>query len=76
MNVYPKFLQPDYFDDGITKEIIGWDILWFRTWHFFFRWFTDCGDWFVYLEWRTRKAEYYMRFSSAGFMKGKFDKNA
>lgn len=34
---------------------------------FKFRWFTDCGEWFIYIEFGKR----WVRFSSAGFMKSK-----
>jgi hypothetical protein len=34
---------------------------------FQFRWFTDCGDWFLYIH----ICKYYVRFSSAGFKAGK-----
>ena len=30
-------------------------------------WFTDCGEWFLYLYWGKK----YIRFSSAGFTRGK-----
>lgn len=72
--VYPKLLSKSYcvFEDEERVFLGDWDILWFRTWHFYFKWFTDCGDWFIYLEWRTKKETWYIRFSSAGFMKGKY----
>lgn len=71
--VYPKLLSKSFCYFGVEDPIVtGWDILWFRTWHFHFKWFTDCGDWFIYLEWRTKKETWYIRFSSAGFMKGKY----
>jgi nuclear transport factor 2 (NTF2) superfamily protein len=33
---------------------------------FQFRWFTDCGEWFLYIHLGKR----YWRFSGAGYMKG------
>ena len=72
---YPRFMRPDI----VNGEREGIDILWFRTWHFTFKWFTDYGEWFVYLSWITKKTVNYLRFSSAGFMKGeneRIDENA
>lgn len=76
MRNYPRFLRRDTIDfgDGLVKHY-GWDILWFRTWHFFFRWFTDCGEWFICLEWHWKNKCWYLRFSSAGFLKGYYEHN-
>jgi hypothetical protein len=52
--------------DGRYKDDI--DILWFKIWRFHFRWFLDCGEWFIYLEWETKKRIKGYRFSSAGNM--------
>lgn len=73
MSDYPRFFKRDQYSIGDLTLQTGWDILWFRTWHFFFKWFTDCGEWFVYLEWHWKRTVWYLRFSSAGFMKGKYD---
>lgn len=42
------------------------DYLWFYIGKFHFRWFTDCGDWFVYFEWWNKQDIHGLRFSSAG----------
>lgn len=34
--------------------------------NFQFRWFTDCGEWFLYIHLGKK----WWRFSSAGFLKG------
>lgn len=34
--------------------------------YFQFRWFTDCGEWFLYIHLGKR----WWRFSGAGYMKG------
>lgn len=41
----------------------GWTFFDFRLFGFRLSWFTDCGDWFIYV---GRK--HMLRFSSAGFM--------
>jgi hypothetical protein len=38
----------------------------FMTKPFSLKWFTDCGEWFVYIHIGKR----WWRFSSAGYMKG------
>lgn len=45
----------------------GTDFLIFRTKPFQFRWFTDCGYWFLYIHFGKR----YFRFSDAGFLTGR-----
>lgn len=45
------------------------DYLWFKIWKLHFRWFLDCGEWFVYLEWWTKDYIKGFRFSGAGNMK-------
>ena len=72
MSHYPKFINRYYtlIDDNYEME--GWDILRFRTWHFFFDWFTDCGEWFIYLKWQWEETVWFARFSGVGFMKGKY----
>ena len=49
----------------------GLYILGFHIWRFYFKWFIDCGEWFVYLNWRGKKILRSVRFSSAGFRCGK-----
>lgn len=49
------------------KNNEGLDIITFRTKLFQFRWFTDCGYWFIYIYLGSR----YYRFGSAGFLTGK-----
>jgi hypothetical protein len=39
----------------------------FRSKPFQFRWFMDCGEWFIYIHIGKR----YWRFSSAGYLKGR-----
>ena len=34
---------------------------------FQFRWFTDCGEWFIYIH----LGNHWLRFSSVGYMRGK-----
>jgi hypothetical protein len=51
-----------------TKNEDGTDILIFKSKLFQFRWFTDCGYWFIYIHIKNR----YFRFSNAGFLSGKF----
>ena len=55
-----KFLQKDGDD---------LDILYFSIGKFNFRWFTDFGEWFIYLEWDNGNTIKGHRFSSAGYMK-------
>ena len=69
---YPKFLRRDYILFNGKQEPIGWYILCFRTWHFFFNWFTDCGEWFIYLKWQWKGTVWFVRFSGLGFVKGKY----
>lgn len=52
-----------------NNKFQGWYLIIFRSKLFQFRWFTDCGDWFLYIH-LGRK---YWRFSSAGFLKGKLN---
>jgi hypothetical protein len=48
----------------------GFDFILFNTKYFKFNWFTDCGEWFVYIYFGKR----YFRFSGAGFLMGKIEK--
>lgn len=59
-----KLLEKYYTNSNIYQ---GLYILVFRIKLISFSWFTDCGDWFVYITLGKR----WYRFSSAGFMKGK-----
>lgn len=52
----------------------GWYILCFRIWRFRFSWFTDCGDWFIYLRWHGKKFNRYIRISSAICDCGKYER--
>jgi hypothetical protein len=57
---YFRFMQQDgEYEDDI-------DYLWFRIWKFHFRWFIDCGEWFIYLEWWNKDRIKGFRLSSAG----------
>jgi len=47
----------------------GIDFIIFKTKWFQFKWFTDYGEWFVYIYLGKR----WVRFSSCGFMKGNGD---
>lgn len=67
-----KFLSRDYCEFGEERIAIGWDILWLTIKNFTFRWFTDCGEWFIYLEHEKDGTTKYVRFSSAGYMKGSY----
>ena len=51
----------------LKKYQNGIYILKFKIFKFKLDWFTDCGDWFLYLYFGKN----YLRFSSAGFLKGK-----
>lgn len=51
----------------LKKYENGIKILIFRSRLFQFRWFTDCGYWFIYVHFAKR----YYRFSNAGFLSGK-----
>ena len=57
-----KFLQREKYSEDI-------DILWFSIGKFNFRWFTDYGWWFIYIELEDDKNIKGYRFSSAGNMK-------
>jgi hypothetical protein len=50
-----------------TGSCQGVDILIIRGKRFKIQWFTDCGEWFIYV---TLGRKFY-RFSGAGFLKGK-----
>jgi hypothetical protein len=52
----------------LKKNDDGLDIIIFRSKLFQFRWFTDCGYWFIYIHIGKR----YYRFSNAGYLSGKF----
>ena len=49
----------------------GTYILVFRTKLVSLSWFTDCGEWFIYITIGKR----WVRFSSCGFMKGRHKSN-
>ena len=51
----------------LQKYSQGIYILYFKIFNFKFDWFTDCGSWFLYLY----LGKYYIRFSDAGFIKGR-----
>lgn len=53
----------------LKRDLDGIDILWFSIDKFNFRWFTDCGEWFIYIELEDDKKIKGYRFSSAGNMK-------
>lgn len=55
------------FDDEKTLPFFqGWYLIWLVTKHFQFKWFTEFGEWFLYIHLGRR----WWRFSSAGYMKG------
>ena len=58
-----KILHRDFPQEKDNIDYIWITLLWFH-----FRWFLDCGEWFVYFEWWTKKKVYGYRFSSAGCM--------
>ena len=58
----------------LQKDLDGIDILWFKIKRFSFRWFTDCDEWFIYLEWDKGDRIVGYRLSSAGNMKLDFRK--
>jgi hypothetical protein len=67
---YFRFMERDnLYGDWIM------DILWFRIWRFHFKWFIDCGEWFIYLQWETPERIRGWRLSSAGNMKLNFRRN-
>jgi hypothetical protein len=53
----------------LQKDLTGIDILWFTIGRFEFRWFTDCGEWFIYFDWNYDDKCISRRLSSAGNMK-------
>jgi hypothetical protein len=50
----------------LKKHELGWDILWFRIGRYRFKWFTDCGEWFIYFIWNAKKYSRCVRLSGAG----------
>ena len=54
----------------------GTNVLQFEVWRLSFHWFTDCGDWFIYLRWNIPSFHCVevkeIRFSSAGFMTSEY----
>lgn len=68
-----KILQKDI--DKTDGYFYGWDILEFKIGRFEFRWFTDCGEWFLYIEWDFGEEVKGYRFSSAGYLKIDYKKN-
>lgn len=60
-----KFLER--YENGVY-------ILFFRIWRFQFRWFTDCGEWFIYLRWYGKKHVRHVRISSAICDAGKWER--
>lgn len=60
------FMKRYYYTFGSEKRYQGIKILEFNTPLFRFKWFTDCGDWFIYI---ITKSETVYRFGSAGYMK-------
>lgn len=54
-------------DEYVSSIIYGKTYFQFDTKLFEINWFKDSGEWFLYF----RFMKYYMRFSSAGFMKGR-----
>ncbi len=56
-----------YYTDG-RQDYQGIYILWFDWKIFKFRWFTDCGEWFIYIYFGKYR---WIRFSGAGYMSGR-----
>ncbi len=50
--------------DGEYKD--DFDILWFKIWRFQFKWFLECGEWFMYITWHKKDRVIGYRLSSAG----------
>lgn len=56
-----------YYTIYDSSKVQGWELIIFITKYFQFKWFTDCGEWFIYII--VGKDKKWWRFSSAGFMK-------
>jgi hypothetical protein len=68
-----KFIEKYYFQNkGGINEFQGCYIFWLITKPFQFRWFTDCGDWFIYIH----LGKYYWRLGRAGIMRGSVDRDS
>ena len=63
-----RFLLREKYSENI-------DILWFSIGKFNFRWFTDYGEWFIYMELERKNRIKGYRFSSAGNMKLDYTKS-
>ncbi len=63
-----KILRPYYtcYPPNGLMDYQGIYILYLITKLFQFRWFTDCGEWFLYIHLGKK----WWRFSGAGYMKG------
>lgn len=67
-----KILEKYYYHHAGEEFYQGIIIFELKIGKFTFRWFTDCGDWFIYLQ---RKSKWW-QFSSAGYMSWKDIKDA
>lgn len=65
-----SILKRPFRNDKTCMDYFRLTLLWFHL-----RWFLDCGDWFVYVEWWTNKKVYGYRFSSAGNMSASHDRH-
>jgi len=63
-----RFLLREKYSENI-------DILWFSIGKFNFRWFTDYGEWFIYMELECKNRIKGYRLSSAGNMKLDYTKS-
>lgn len=64
-----KILEKYYFENQFgQKTYQGTYFLQFKvSKYFFFNWFTDCGDWFIYIY----IIKMWFRFGSCGYLSGK-----
>ena len=62
------FFRAWFKDPGYEQYNDCINYLFLTILRFHFRWFLDCGEWFMYIEWWTKKITYSARFSSAGNM--------
>ena len=61
----------------IERDVHNPELIYGRTYFKFstkflgVNWFNDCGEWFLYFQ----LMNYYIRFSGAGFLKGKMEES-
>jgi len=66
LTLFEKYYIKEFKEDD-KENFQGWRFIYFISKPFRFRWFTDCGDWFLYIHCGKR----YWRFSSAGYVSSK-----